>query len=83
MPLVIRISFRFPLFSWILPLNDILPVAGLGYDVEHVLSWLLGDGTFFFAPQLSPSVSTIFALYDHLADVVGGRSATANPKNER
>ena len=33
-------------------------------------------------PQLSPSVFTIFALYDHLADVVGGRSATTNPLNE-
>jgi len=59
-------------------LNDILPVAELGYDVGHVLSWLLGDGSFFFA-CLDCYPAHHLRVYDHLVDVVGGCSATANP----
>lgn len=56
-------------------------MAELGYDVGHVLvgSWAIAPSS-----SLAPIVTqrTIFASYDHLADVVGGSSATANPLNE-
>ena len=58
-----------------------IPDAELGYDVGHVLvgSWAIAPSS-----SLAPIVTqrTIFATYDHLADVVGGSSATANPLNE-
>ena len=50
------------------------------------MSGMFSAGSWGMAPSssLAPIVTqrTIFALYDHLADVVGGRSATANPLNE-